>query len=88
MITAICDFEEYVSHGALQEDEKHFLIVFRAKLLRFLFRRIQQSPVTRLTEREARSITSSVACIWDTPTIIRVPTHSEIKPEEKLKSLN
>ena len=65
------------------------MIVLRAKLLRFLLRRVQQSPVTRFTEREARSITRSVAgClerIEDTPMIIRVPTHSEVKPEEKLK---
>ena len=59
MITAFCDSEEYVSHGAaLQEAEKHFLIVLRAKFLRFLLRRVQQSPVTRFT---ARGITMFLA---------------------------
>ena len=52
-------------------------------------RRIQKRPVTRFTVREARSIMRSepgcLELMYDTPMTIRVPTQSEINPEEKLK---
>ena len=43
-------------HAAFQDDEKHFLSVLTAKDLRFLFRRVQQSPVKRFTAREVSNI--------------------------------
>ena len=56
-----------------------------AKTLKFLLRSVQQRPVKRFTARAARSFSWSVRLMEEIPEIIRVPTHSEINPEEKLK---
>ena len=61
------------------------------KHLMSLLRRVQQSPVTRLEAREARSITRS---LWpgrleqsqEAPSIIRESASTETKLEEKLRT--